>query len=168
MIVQNAQAAQQNNMAMMNFYRDQINEVFGLPPSAARIHIPQPVINHSPVTYNHINVNKSVVGLINTAQVGRIDVAMEEITNGGNVEVGQAIKKLTEAVINSSTADEKLKNELMEQLGFLAEQATLPKAQRQGSVVAMVLKSMPSSLAFAANITTVWTRWGNTLIEFFK
>jgi hypothetical protein len=82
--------------------------------------------------------------------------------------IGQAIKKLTEAVINSSTADEKLKNELMEQLGFLAEQATLPKAQRQGSVVAMVLKSMPSSLAFAANITTVWTRWGNTLIEFFK
>lgn len=168
MIVQNAQVAQQNNMAMMNYHKDQINEIFGLPPSTTRIHIPQPVINNSPVTYNHIDVSKSVVGSINTAQVGRIDIAMEEITNGGNDKVGQAIKELTEAVVNSAEADKALKNELMEQLGFLAEQATLPKAQRQSSVVAMVLKSVPTTIAVAANLTTVWERWGNTLTTFFS
>lgn len=168
MIIKNAQIAQQNNMAMMNYYKDQIDEVFGLPPSSARIHIPQPVVNNSPVTHNHINVSESVVGSINTAQVGRINVAMEQITNEGHEEVGRAIKELTEAIVNNAETDKVLKDKLVEQLGFLAEQATLPKEQRQDSVIKMVLKSIPTTIGVAASLTTVWAQWRQTLTTFFK
>ncbi len=167
MIVQNAQVAQQNSMVMMNYLRDQMGEIFGQPP-VARIQVPQNVVNHTPVTYNNIRVNRSVIGSINTAQVGRIDVAMEGIANGDNDEIKDAIKALTEAVVNSTEASNDLKNKLIEQLGFLAEQAVLPEAQRQKSVISMVLESMPTTIAIAANITTVWDRWGHTLLAFFS
>jgi len=166
-IAQNAQVAQQNNMAMMNFLRDQIHETMGLSPPQARIEIPKHVLNHSPVTYNHIQVNDSVVGSINTAQVGRIDIAMEKITNGGDQEVAKAIKALTEAIIDSKDATEELKNQIVEQLGFLADQATLSKEHRQTSVVSMVLNTLAGTIGIAADLTALWVQWGPILNNFF-
>lgn len=168
MIVQNAQASQQNNMAMMNYLRDSIHETFGLPPSQTRIQIPQPVINSAPVTHNHINVHDSVVGSINTGQVKRIEVAMQHISSGGNEDVSNALKDLTEAIANNVKLEQEARNELIEQLGFLAEQAALPKDQRQSSVISIVLKGIPVAIAGAANLTTIWSQWGPTLTTFFK
>jgi hypothetical protein len=159
---------QRNNMAMMNYYRDQIHETFGLPPPDARINIPRPIINQSPVTYNNISIDRSVVGAVNTAQVDRIDVAMDNIKNGGNDEINKAIKALTEAVIKSSELEGKERKQLVEELAFLAEQAALPKAERQKSVVGMVLKAMPLSFAVAADLTTLWAKWEPALAHFFK
>lgn len=157
-----------NSMAMMNFYRDQISETFGLPPSGTRINIPRPVINSSPVTYNNISIDRSVVGAVNTAQVARIDVAMENIKNTGHDDVNKALKALTEAVVKSAELERKEQTQVVEELAFLAEQAALPKEQRQKSVIGMVLKAIPLSVTAAADLTTLWTTYGATLVHFFK
>jgi hypothetical protein len=159
---------QRNSMAMMNYYRERLYETLGAPPSNVRINIPQPVINKSPVTYNNISIDRSVVGAVNTAQVGRIDIAMENIKNTGSDNINKALKALTETIIKSSELEHKEKEQLVEELAFLAEQATLPKEQRQKSVIGMVLKAMPLSLATAVNLTTLWAQWEPTLHQFFK
>ena len=167
MLVQSAQQSQRDNMAMMNYLRDQINETFGLPPSQTRIQVPQDIINHAPVTYNHINVSDSVVGSINTAQVGRIDVAMNRIANGGNEEVANAIKSLTEAVLSSKEVDSGIRDQLIEQLSFLAEQAVLPKAQQQKSVIGIVLETTATTIGAIASLSALWTQWGAVLASHF-
>lgn len=160
---------QRNSMAMQNALRAQIYNTVGLPvPQETMIDIPRPVVSRNPVTYNNIHINKSVVGSVNTAQVGRIDVALDNIQIGGNEEISNAIKTVTEAVIKNTELKEQQQTEILQELAFLAEQATLPKEQRQTKVVNMVLKSLPVSLSVVANLATVWATWGGTLKEFFK
>jgi hypothetical protein len=159
---------QRFNMAMMNFQRDRINETFGLPPSQVRINIPNPVINSSPVTYNNINIDGSVVGTVNTAaQVARIDVAMESIKITGHSEATQAIKELTETIVKSNKVEKEEKEEAIEGLAFLAEQVALPSEQRQTSIIKMVLKKIPDAIGAAADLTTLWLAWAPTLTHLF-
>lgn len=159
---------QRNNMAMINYLRDQIHETMGAPPPTARINIPRPVINSSPITYNNISIDRSVVGSVNTAQVDRIDVAMSNIKNSGHDDVSAAIKVLTETIIKSSELQDKERKQLVEELAFLAEQAALPKQERQKSIIKMVLKAMPVSLAVATDLTTLWSKCEPVFTHFFK
>lgn len=158
------------DFAMMNHLTDQIEDIMGVPSHmrGPRIQIPQPTVQYNPVTYNNIQVDRSVVGAINTAQVARIDVAMENIKNSGNDEVNEALKALTEAVVSSTKVQDKTRTQLVEQLAFLAEQAALPPAQQQKSVIKMVLKAIPVTIAAAADLTALWSHWGGTLTSFFK
>ncbi|HSW81312.1 MAG TPA: hypothetical protein VLG40_02845 [Candidatus Saccharimonas sp.] len=167
MVAQNAQAAMATNAAMINYLSDQIYATFGLPPRGPRIQIPQSGINSASVTYNHINVDRSVIGAINTAQVGRIDVAMDDIQNNGDEDVAKAIRLLTETVIATREIKETEKQQVIEQLAFLAEQATLPQSQRQKSVVKMVLTALAGALTNAASVATIWSQWGGSLTSFF-
>lgn len=168
MFANNIRAQQMENIAMINYLSDSIDRTFGLPSRGPRIKMPQPVVNHSPVTYNNIKVDRSVVGSINTAQVARIDVAMRSIQNAGSDEITKAIKELTEAVLNDKEVEANQKNQIIEQLTFLAEQATLPKNQQQLSVIKMVLKAIPLTLNSLTSLTTLWTKWGTTIEQYFK
>jgi predicted unusual protein kinase regulating ubiquinone biosynthesis (AarF/ABC1/UbiB family) len=107
------------------------------------------------------------VGSVNTAQVGLIDVAMDSINNSGNDEIGQAIKELTEAVINNRELDKNEQGQILEQLAFIAKQAALPEDQRQISIVRTVLNVLQSGLEVATNLTALWTKWGSVLHKFF-
>lgn len=168
MLSNNLRAQQIESMAMMNYLSDSIDRVFGLPPSGPRIEIPHQAVLNSPMTFNHIQIDRSVVGAINTAQVARIDVAMQNIRNQGNEDVSKAIKSLTEAIINDKQANKTEKNQILEQLTFLAEQATLPKSQQQKSVIKMVIKAIPSTLNTISSFSNLWSKWGATIEEFFK
>jgi hypothetical protein len=169
MFSNNIRAQQMENIAMINYLSDSIDRTFGLPPSGPKIKLPQQtVVNTAPVTFNNIRVDRSVVGSINTAQVARIDVAMKNIKNTGNDDVTQAIKELTEAVVNNEKIETDQKNQIIEQLTFLAEQAALPKAQQQTSVITMVLKAVPLTLSAITSLNTLWTQWGGTIEQYFK
>lgn len=169
MLVNSYQETQRNSMAMMNYLRDNIHETMGVPPPTARIQIHElAVVNHNPQTFNNISVKDSVIGAINTAQVGRIDVAMDRISVNGDDQIANAIKEMTEAVINNNELSENATHELIEKLGFLAEQAALPQKDRQNSVTGMVLKSVGLTLSATANLATVWTQWGATITDFFN
>jgi hypothetical protein len=169
MMSNNIRAQQMESIAMINYLSDSIDRTFGLPPRGPRITLPpQTVVNNSPVTNNNINVDRSVVGTINTAQVARIDIAMKNIQNNGSEEVTKAIKALSEAVINNKEVEAIQKNQLIEQLTFLAEQAALPKNQQQTSVIKMVLKAIPATLNTLTSLNTLWVQWGQTIEGFFK
>jgi hypothetical protein len=159
MVAQNAQAAMAANATMINYLSDRINATFGLPPQGPRIHIPQPVIHEVPVTHNHINIDRSVIGAINTAQVERIDVAMQNIQNGGDPGLSTAFKELTEAIIQNQQINDSDRRQLVENLTFLAEQAALPDQQRQKGIAKIVVQATSGLIATAANAATIWGQW---------
>ena len=160
---------QRNSMAMQNALRAQIYETVGLPvPQSSMIDVPRPVINRSPVTYNNIHINKSVVGNVNTAQVGRIDVALDNIQIGADDEVKEALKAMTEAVANSLDLHDEARNELIEHLTFLAEQASMPPKTRQKNMIGMVLKTVPGIVTTFSGLGTLWAKYGPVLEAYFK
>jgi CCR4-NOT transcriptional regulation complex NOT5 subunit len=172
MLVNSIPAGQAENMAMINYLQDSIAYTTGVPGSTPpRIQIPVPIVNNAPVTqntHNNIHVENSVVGSINTAQVGRINVAMNDISNGNDESVKLAIKTITEAMVNSSELEGATKDQLLEQMAFIAEQASLPVASRQRSVVVPVLSAISASLSGVASLATIWSQWGDNLSNFFS
>lgn len=168
MVAQNAQVAMAASATMINYLSDRINATFGLPPQEPRIHIPQPVIHEAPVTHNHINIDRSVIGAINTAQVERIDVAMQNIQNGGDPGLSAAFKELTEAVIQNQQINDSDRRQLVENLTFLAEQAALPDPQRQKGIAKTVVQATSSLIAAAANAATIWGQWHAHISALFQ
>ena len=172
MLINSMRNNQLEDMAMINYLQDSIAYTLGMPGSQPpRIQIPVPVVHNAPVTHNthnNIRVENSVVGSINTAQVDRISVAMNNITNNDNDDVVQAIKAITEAMVNTTGLDNEIKDQLLGQMAFIAEQAALPANQRQTSVIKPVLTAVSTSLTSVASLATIWAQWGDNLMRFFN
>jgi len=91
---------------------------------------------------NNINVNQSVVGSINTGNIGQIDVALTNIKNGGAEGTAEIIKEFTEAVLAEEELNADIKNEVIEQIAFLANQAALPKEGQKKSIIGPILNTI--------------------------
>jgi len=153
------QALQMQQAALttgMNFLADMMEATTGVYGVIPRHKVPTPVhmqVKQGPTTFNNINVDRSVIGSINTGEVGSIDVAMDSI---GDPQLVKALKDFTEAVINNKEMELEKKNEVIEQLAFLSSQATVPSAERKPSIIRTVIASVASS-ATTAGLAQAWT-----------
>lgn len=132
-MIQNQQA---QHVAMINFLHEQIEYTRGAPSSGPRIAIPQPpptVVHRGNVTNNQFRIDRSVIGAVNTAEVAKIEVSMNNIQNQDSTDFTAAIKELTEAFATNADLQEAKKEELLEILSYLSSQATLPEQQQKNS-----------------------------------
>jgi hypothetical protein len=133
------------NMEIINYLTAQMESMVGLPGCLPRFNIPKPpavIQQKGSITLNNINIEKSVIGAINTGNIGQIDVALSNIKNGGNEELFSVFKEFTEAVLQAKELDDKMKNEIIEQLVVLSSQAALPEEGRKQSIIRMILASI--------------------------
>lgn len=146
---------QVQNAAMINYLKDSMQySVFGgVPP---RIEIPKPTIQVGRMTNNNIRVDNSVVGVINTGEVDKIQVTLENIRAGGNADVADALKRLTEAVLASRALPDADKKGAVEHVSYLADQAARPPDQRQRATSKSVIEGLERSLSVAADVYHVW------------
>jgi len=115
-------------------------------------------IKNSTLIFNNINVDRSVIGAINTAEVKQIDIAMSKIKNSGNEEFAKAVKEFTEAVISESKLNDETKNQIIELISFLTKQSLLNKEKRQNSIIKAVLPRVESSISTIVLLLNLWTK----------
>lgn len=85
-----------------------------------------------------------------------------------DIEVGQALRYLTDEVVASDELPEETKVELIQQLKELSRQAALPSKNRSSrGVLKAILASIASGIGLASGLTTVWSTWGETISKFF-
>ncbi len=144
-------------MAMINYLGEQMEySVFGGTPP--RLEIPRPAAaSPGPITFNNIHVDRRVVGAINTGEIQKLDVSLSHIKQGGEEELLNVLKQLTEAILNDPAFPVSDKNAAVEHLTYLAEQAELPKANRKISTAKTVLAGLERLLSGSANLTRVWS-----------
>lgn len=153
------QAAQMQYVRLIqqaNYSIDMMEATVGLYGVFPRYEVPQPVVHQGPFTFHNIKVDRSVVGSINTGEVKRIDVAMSHIKTSGNEELVKALKEFTEAVIAETELDAKIKNQIIEQISFLAYQSALPKENRKTGIVKAVLLGLKDTVSTIASLTSSW------------
>lgn len=151
------------NMQQMNFLLGQAEAVTGLYGLYPKYQIPEapPIINQQgDITLHNINVEKSVIGSINTGNIGQIDVALSNIKNGGDNELANNIKEFTEAVLASTELTIEIKNEIIEQLSFLSGQATVPKESQKGSVIKSILSTIGKAIQQIPSLLTLFGKLG--------
>ncbi len=143
----------------INYLADHIESITGAYGALPRYRIPQPITNQSTLTFNNINVDRSVVGAINTAEVKQIDITMSNIKNSGNENLAAALKEFTEAVISETKINKDIKNEIIELVSFLAKQSLLIKENRQTSVINAILPRIAGLVSTIATLAPLWEKF---------
>lgn len=123
-----------------------------------RMELPRPPFVGETLTLNNINVSKSTVGSINTGTIQHLDSAISIMQGRGNEKVGEAIKELTEAVVNSAELGNTTKNELAELLESLASQIVAKPEDRKLGVAKAILDSIHKTASSVASLLVIWDR----------
>lgn len=143
------------SMQMTNASEKYINESMGLPSDRLSFDLSvfQPSRN---IKLSNVNVNNSIVGNISTEEVGNINVALEKINASGDTGTASKLHELTVAILSAKEIDVAKKNEVLEQISLLSEQASLPQQNRKPGII----KAAASAIKETANtITSVAGAW---------
>jgi hypothetical protein len=155
-----------NDRQNINLLADMIEASSGL--SLPRFDSPQPLINQGPMTFNNIKVDKSIVGSINTGEIHNLDIAMSHINESGNVEFANALKVFTEAIIKTDELNEKLKNDIIEQLSFIVSQSNLPKDRQKLGIIKSVLSGIKNTVSTISSLSILWDKLQPYFTSLFK
>lgn len=157
----------ENSERMMNYTSDQISASVGLPPMGPRFPPrPKPVVVAG-VKLNNIHVSNSVVGTINTGSIGTVDQSITALTNVGEPALAEAVKSLSEAVLQSGDLTPNQKNELIESLSVISKEAVTPKEARRSTVALSLLEKAAKITSVANDITDVCQKWWPVLVAAF-
>ncbi len=107
--------------ANVNFLIGQLDLSMGGIPTP-RVELPRPPFVGDTLTLNNISVANSTVGAINTGTIQHLDSAISIMQGQGNEKVAEAIRELTQAVVDSAELGNATKNELAELLESLVSQ----------------------------------------------
>lgn len=107
-----------------------------------------------------INISGGQVGNLNLGSiVGNIDVKLKSIVDQGGDKIGNALKELTEQVVQSATIENEQKKEILEQLDELASQAAAPVEERKSGVVKSVLTALNDALGGIEKVGELWDKY---------
>jgi hypothetical protein len=74
-------------------------------------------------TYNNIHITNSSVGVLNTGNLARIDAAITMSVGTETAEFGARLKDLTDAIVNDSALNAELKQQMIEVVQAISDQA---------------------------------------------
>jgi hypothetical protein len=142
------------NASMANAAMDDMDAITGIRSCFGRIDLPP--IPTAPVMLTNIKVDNSVVGAINTGNVQAIDVSLTVLQQSGNDKASDALKQLTEAILQDKTLDQATKHEMVEQVAYLSEQAIAAAKDRKPSVIKATLGALAQAAGTVTAIATAW------------
>jgi hypothetical protein len=150
---------------MMNYFGDQIALSFGVPPMGPRFPPRPKPIQFGDVSLNNIKVENSVVGSINTGTVGSVDVSITMLKQNGDTQLAEALTKLSEAVLANTVLQAHQKNEALEILSLIANEASAPPNRRRTSALKPLLSRLRDIISTAGDLTTIWQQWGTVVLD---
>jgi len=148
--VMNAQFAHQASLLNVMAQLTELHTGFAVP----RMQIPE--APGAPVTLNNIRLDKSVVGVINTGEIAKLDLAMSRIQTEGNAELSKALREFTQAILDTKELRPEQKNDTIEHVSFLATQSELPKDQQQTSLIRTVMGAVERTVTNVGALASLW------------
>ena len=144
-----------NQASMINFLRDKIDESLGM-PSSSRIEIPYPVVDKGNVTHTFINIDRSVIGAVNTGTINNLNQSMNNINNQGNQEIAKLLSSFTESMMKSQEITKDTQNQLLEKVAFLAEQILADKSLQKKSMLKDTIESIENKVSTVGSLLAIW------------
>lgn len=139
-----------------NHILDQADAVVGFPSGMPRYDLSQPIVNRGPVNFHSIQIDRSIVGAINTGNIRQMEVALNNVhASNSNPQLESELKKFTELVLQEASLNEAAKNEIIEQLAALTEQLSQNEQVRKTGVVKAFVMSIAAGVASTA-LSTHW------------
>lgn len=141
----------------MNFTLDMMEDVSGV-PIRGRFPERRPVLlQNAPVTTNNINMDKSIVGNVNTGTVSKLNTSMNSVSLQ-NTEETTVIKSFSESVLREDSINKEQKELLLKQITFLTDQLAAKKSDRNIAVIDVVLNSIGVAIAAVPHLAPLFTQ----------
>jgi hypothetical protein len=118
-----------------------------------------------------IHLHNSSIGVLNTGQIEDVEsirVSVSTLSSKGDDDVANALKCVTEAVVQSSELTPEQRTELLDNLDELARQAAMQTTTRsKPAVIKSVFVGISTALASAGSMAEIWSTWGPAIRRFF-
>jgi len=116
------------------------------------------IIQTGGVTLNNIHVSNSEIGVLNTGTIENVDSTVTVLKSEGSTALAAAVTMLSEAVIKSAEVNAEQKNQILELLGTLSQEAVAPKEKRKLSVARTLLTELSGILSGVSTLAQVWQK----------
>ncbi|QFT81871.1 hypothetical protein FIU89_14705 [Roseovarius sp. THAF27] len=138
------------NAAMMNNALDHMDMVTGIPSSGGRLPVQAlaKAMQRSH-TLNNFNISQSQIGVLNTGSIERIDAAITLSKGSDSQLVGDQLKTLTDAVVQSEELSDDQKNEVLELTESLAEEIV---GKRKPATIKAVMKAITEKVSSTTSL----------------
>lgn len=116
--------------------------------------------------------NTGNIGLLNTGNIkdiDKIEISINQLKQSGAIDIAESIQKIKNAILQSQELDFKIKEEVLEQLTEISEQANLPEEKRsKRSILKAILNGIGTTLNSIGSLAEIWGTWGANILDFFK
>jgi hypothetical protein len=119
------------------------------------------------VTLNNIHVTNSEIGVLNTGTIQSVDSSLTVLKSGGNDSLADAIRELTESIIRASEIASSRKDEALELIGSLSQEAVAPKEKRKLAVAKALFGELSGILGGIASVGQAWAKAEPILRQIF-
>ena len=154
-------------MSHANRAAQQMEVVTGIAGLVPKFQLPNPPVRIGSRIVNNINVSNSNVGVINTGNVARIKASLKVVAERGDDRIAASLALLTEEVRSIEGIAIAAREQILEHIEFVAEQAARDPEQRQASLGSQCLRQLDELLSPLANLATLWQSTKPSLIPLF-
>ena len=165
------QTLQRNNEMLreeMNYIQDSVDAMFGF-STGARYPVKRPVIvSGGTVNNNHISINNSQIGILNTGNVAHLNQTIDNLYNASQKELADNLKQFSQTVLNDKTFEAQQKDEILESLDVITNELFQKPENRKKTLVKGMFDRIATLAAISADALTVWQSLHPLLQNFFK
>jgi hypothetical protein len=108
------------------------------------------------MTFQNVDIHDNAIGVLNTGTIQHLDARIGEVRMGGNRELAEALSAFVEAAANEDELEAADRQELLEQVDLILEQARMPEGARKTGLVRGAIRSIGE---IAATVTAVGAAW---------
>jgi hypothetical protein len=116
---------------------------------------------HRPIINLHVQ-DSNIANLNLGSQIGTINASLQVISGHGpsEQEFAQALKELTEAVVSQPDLPDPQKQEVVEALTTIAEEATKKPEQRSKVTLKALVSWIPVTISAVKGLSDLWEKFG--------
>lgn len=159
----------QRTAQLFNLVAAEYEAASGLPGLVPRLPVPHfhtlPVGN---MNVNNINVDNSVIGVLNAGSIETVNNAVTALRQSGAEGIASAISKLAQSVIDCANADNQKKNQIVELLSVIADEARKPKQERRLTVIRSLITDLATTFSGLAGLSHLWQQYSPMIVAYFR
>lgn len=151
---------------LQNFLMAQLGEVTGFPQP---VPFPEtPIVNDfGNKVYHNIRVSNSTIGAINTGSIQSLDIAISTLQEQGAVKVADALRSLSQAIVDSSELSDEKREEALELLDAVSAELAAPAAQRRKSLARPLMAGLADVVRGALALEPVVSKYLPVIVSYF-
>ena len=150
----------QNEMLerQINYLTDEIESVAGFSSVLPRFPEQRHLVVSGNNPSNIINVSNSQIGVLNTGAVQTIESSLTVLRAQAKPDLVAAVKALTEGVIDCDNLSASQKEEVLEILGMLSQEAVVPSSERRVAVAKTLMMRLHDILQGITGLLGLWSK----------